>query len=151
MARKECGIVETDETWFLRSYKGQRGGLPRKARKRGGRGAKQGFSREHVPVLVVRDRSGSTSDAIHPKGHPSGDQSRAGIPPGSGCGPLLGRGKERPYRPGGSGDGGGPSGGESEQGDQSHRRRLPYPKCERLPFAAERVNATVPRGGHKIP
>jgi len=66
-ARKERGIVETDETWFLRSYKGQRGGLPRRARKRGGRAAKRGLSREQVPVLVVRDRSGATSDAILPK------------------------------------------------------------------------------------
>ena len=66
-AREENGIVETDETWFLRSYKGQRGGLPRRARKRGGRAAKRGLSREQVPVLVVRDRSGATSDAILPK------------------------------------------------------------------------------------
>ena len=27
-ARRENGIVETDETWFLRSYKGQRGRVP---------------------------------------------------------------------------------------------------------------------------
>jgi transposase-like protein len=66
-ARKESGIVETDETFFLRSYKGQRGGLPRRARKRGGRAAKRGLSREQVPVLVVRDRSGATADAILPK------------------------------------------------------------------------------------
>ena len=66
-ARKESGIVETDETFFLRSYKGQRGGLPRRARKRGGRAAKRGLSREQVPVLVVRDRSGATSEAILPK------------------------------------------------------------------------------------
>ncbi len=66
-ARKESGIVKTDETWFLRSYKGQRGDLPRWARKRGGRAAKRGLSREQVPVLVVRDRSGATSDAILPK------------------------------------------------------------------------------------
>ena len=66
-ARKESGIVETDETFFLRSDKGQRGGLPRRARKRGGRAAKRGLSREQVPVLVVRDRSGATADAILPK------------------------------------------------------------------------------------
>ena len=66
-ARKESGIVETDETWFLRSCKGQRHGLPRRARKRGGRAAKRGLSREQVPVLVVRDRSGATADAILPK------------------------------------------------------------------------------------
>ena len=66
-ARKESGIVETDETFFLRSYKGQRSGLPRRARKRGGRAAKRGLSREQVPVLVVRDRSGVTAEAILPK------------------------------------------------------------------------------------
>ena len=53
-ARKESGIVEADETWFLRSYKGQLGRLPRPAR-------------EQVPVLVVRDHSGTTFDAILPK------------------------------------------------------------------------------------
>ena len=67
-ARKESGIVETDETFFLRSYKGQRGGLPRRARKRGGRrAAKRGLSREQVLGLVIRDRSGATSEAILPK------------------------------------------------------------------------------------
>ena len=48
-ARQESGIVEADETWFLRSYKGQRGGLPRRARKRGGRAQKRGLSREQFP------------------------------------------------------------------------------------------------------
>jgi hypothetical protein len=41
MARNECGIVEADETYFLRSFKGQRP-LPRASRKRGGRAAKRG-------------------------------------------------------------------------------------------------------------
>ena len=63
-ARSKNGIVETDKTWVLKFYKGQRGGLPRRARKRGGRAAKRGLSREQVPVLVVRDRPGATSDAI---------------------------------------------------------------------------------------
>ena len=66
-ARQEGGIVETDETWFPGSDKGQRSGLPRRARKRGGRAQKRGLSREQVPVLVVRDRSGATADAILPK------------------------------------------------------------------------------------
>ena len=67
IARKESGIVETDETWFLRSYNGQRDELPRRPRKRGGRPTKRGLSREQVPVLVVPDRSGATSKAILPK------------------------------------------------------------------------------------
>ncbi len=66
-ARQESGIVEADEAWFLRSYKGQRHNLPRKSRHRGGHASKRGLSSEQVPLLVVRDRSGSTSDAILPK------------------------------------------------------------------------------------
>ena len=64
---ERSGIVETDETWFLRSYNGQRDELPRRPRKRGGRPTKRGLSREQVPVLVVPDRSGATSNAILPK------------------------------------------------------------------------------------
>ena len=60
------GIVEADETYFLRSFKGQRH-LPRCSRKRSGRALKRGLSFEQVPVLTVRDRSGATSDAILPK------------------------------------------------------------------------------------
>jgi transposase-like protein len=58
------GIAETDETFFLRSNKGQRKGLERTPRKRGGKAAKRGLSKELVPVLVARDRSGSTADFI---------------------------------------------------------------------------------------
>jgi transposase-like protein len=57
------GVVEADETYFLRSSKGQcvQG---RKARHRGGSAAKRGLSDEQEPVLVVRDRSGATADFI---------------------------------------------------------------------------------------
>jgi len=65
MARHETGIVEADETYFLESFKGSRH-LPRLPRKRGGRAAKRGLSREQIPVLVVRDRSGATAEAILP-------------------------------------------------------------------------------------
>ena len=65
MDRRETGIAEADETYFLWSFKGQRR-LPRQPRKRGGRAAKRGLSREQVPVLVVRDRSGATAEAILP-------------------------------------------------------------------------------------
>lgn len=58
------GVAETDETYFLHSCKGQRSGLVRKARKRGGKAAKRGLSKEQVPVLVARDRSGATADFI---------------------------------------------------------------------------------------
>src|SRR3954471_16006530 len=50
------GIVEGDETFILESFKGKRSGLPRKARKRGGKSAKCGISAEQIPVLVARDR-----------------------------------------------------------------------------------------------
>lgn len=57
------GVVEADETYFLRSSKGQRV-QARKARRRGGNAAKRGLSEEQEPVLVVRDRSGATADFI---------------------------------------------------------------------------------------
>jgi hypothetical protein len=34
-----AGIVEGDETFILESFKGKRSGMPRKARKRGGKSA----------------------------------------------------------------------------------------------------------------
>jgi len=58
------GIAEADETMFLLSFKGKRGGLDRKARKRGGKAAKRGLSHEQVPVLIARDRAGVTMDCI---------------------------------------------------------------------------------------
>ena len=61
------GIVEGDETFILESLKGKRSGMPRKARKRGGKSAKRGISAEQIPVLVARDRHGATTDAVLPK------------------------------------------------------------------------------------
>jgi transposase-like protein len=58
------GIAEADETVFLLSFKGQRSGLERKARKRGGKAATRGLSHEQVPVLVARDRAGATMDCV---------------------------------------------------------------------------------------
>ncbi len=62
-AQSLAGIAEADETFFLHSRKGQRG-LDRKPRRRGGRAAKRGLSKEQVPVLVARDRSGATANII---------------------------------------------------------------------------------------
>ena len=59
------GVVEADETYFLRSSKGQKV-VGRKSRKRGGKASKRGLSDEQLPVLVVRDRSGATADFILP-------------------------------------------------------------------------------------
>jgi transposase-like protein len=58
------GIVEADETYFLRSFKGHRGwkrGEPpedRPPRYRGSGAVKRGLSTEQVPVLTALDRSG---------------------------------------------------------------------------------------------
>jgi transposase-like protein len=56
-SNKMNGIVEADEMYFLESFKGQHH-LPRAARKRGGKAAKRGTSKEQIPVLVIRDRHG---------------------------------------------------------------------------------------------
>ena len=58
------GIAEADKTMFLLSFKGKRSGLDRKARKRGGKPTRRGFSHEQVPVLIARDRVGVTMDCV---------------------------------------------------------------------------------------
>ena len=62
--RQLNGIVEADETYILESFKGKRAGLPRPAHKRGGMAKTRGLSAEQIPVLVARDRSGATTDAV---------------------------------------------------------------------------------------
>lgn len=61
------GIVEADETFILESFKGRRRDLPRASRKRGGKAGKRGLSAEQIPVIVARDRSGATIDAVLPR------------------------------------------------------------------------------------
>jgi transposase-like protein len=51
------GIVESDETFFLKSDKGKRQ-LPGEGRKRGGSSSKRGISKEQVAVIVTSDRKG---------------------------------------------------------------------------------------------
>ena len=51
---------------ILESFKGKRGKLSRAARKRGGKASKRGLSSEQIPVIVARDRSGATIDAVLP-------------------------------------------------------------------------------------
>ncbi len=58
------GIAEAHEAYFLRSCKGQRRGIGRASRKRGGKAAKRGLSAEQVPVLIARDRMGSTANFV---------------------------------------------------------------------------------------
>jgi transposase-like protein len=62
-AKTVSGIVEADETFFLRSFKGSRT-MSRAPRKRGGPASKRGASDEQVPVLVLRARSGATADDV---------------------------------------------------------------------------------------
>lgn len=61
------GIVEADETFLLESQKGSRK-LDRPARRRGGRAGRRGISRELDCILVARDRSGQTIDAVVGRG-----------------------------------------------------------------------------------
>ncbi len=56
------GIVEADETFFRRSVKGSRRLVGRAPRKRGTKSKKPGTSRDYVPVLIIRDRHGTTTD-----------------------------------------------------------------------------------------
>jgi transposase-like protein len=62
--KKMSGIVEVDETYVLKSQKGGRKVTGRAPRKRGGKARKSGLSDEHAPVLIARDRTGQTTDAV---------------------------------------------------------------------------------------
>ena len=61
------GIVEADEMFLLESQKGSRK-LDRQPRKRGGRAALRGISHHLDCILVARDRSGQTIDAVAGRG-----------------------------------------------------------------------------------
>jgi hypothetical protein len=61
------GIAEADETYLLRSAKGQpaeRLRLGRPPRRRGGTAIRRGLSGEQVPILMVKDRSGSVASRV---------------------------------------------------------------------------------------
>ena len=66
------GIVEVDETFFRRSFKGSRcwrnkeNSPPRPPKSRVMPAQKRGLSDEQVPVLITRDRAGSTRAVILP-------------------------------------------------------------------------------------
>jgi transposase-like protein len=61
------GIVEADEMFLLESQKGARK-LDRPARKRGGAATRRGISSELDCILIARDRSGNTIDAVTGRG-----------------------------------------------------------------------------------
>ncbi len=63
-AQSLVGIAEADETYFLESFKGQKKDMPREPHKRGSKASKRGLSAEQIPVLICRDRTGSTSDFV---------------------------------------------------------------------------------------
>ncbi len=58
-----AGIIEADEMIFLESYKGNQTIHNRPARKRGGLGDKR-CKDDKIPVLIVKDRSGSLTDCV---------------------------------------------------------------------------------------
>jgi transposase-like protein len=66
------GVIEADETFFVRSFKGHRGwvkGRPpetRAARPRAWGATKRGLSGEQVPVLTALDNAGGVYEAILP-------------------------------------------------------------------------------------
>lgn len=57
------GIAEADETFVLRSNKGQAVN-GRQSRRRGGCSRTRGTSDDHVPIVVARDRTGHSTDFI---------------------------------------------------------------------------------------
>jgi len=57
------GIAECDTTYFYRSQKGSRN-LNRKPRKRGGDKVGPGKTKDLVPVITLRDRSGQGADRV---------------------------------------------------------------------------------------
>lgn len=57
------GIIEMDETWFRRSYKGTRP-LGRAPHKRGMPTRQRGTGAEKVPVLIAEDRQGHHFDGV---------------------------------------------------------------------------------------
>lgn len=70
-AKQLHGVAEVDETYVLRSFKGQprrlaelSGRQARRPRRRGGHARKRGLSDEQVPILVLRDRAGQTTDEV---------------------------------------------------------------------------------------
>jgi hypothetical protein len=67
-AHRLSGIAQRDETYVLRSYKGQQRRLlaeaARKPRHHGGKAAKHGLSAEQVPILVLRNHTGQSTDSV---------------------------------------------------------------------------------------
>ena len=80
--RPHClhGIAEADELYVLESQKGARR-LTRPARQRGGHAQLRGISKEHVCILVARDRTGQTLDFVTGRGQLTKAQLHLSLPP----------------------------------------------------------------------
>ena len=61
------GVVESDETYFLYSEKGNKQ-LKRKSRKRGNTASRDGINDEHVAVIVTMDRQGNKAMKVAKRG-----------------------------------------------------------------------------------
>jgi len=97
--RPQClhGIAEADELFILESQKGSRT-LQRPARKRGGRASRRGISRELDCILVARDRSGQTIDAVVGRGALTVPQLERHLLPKLASGVLLVSDAQAAYR-----------------------------------------------------
>ena len=134
------GIVEADETFFLRSAKGSKKLYARAPRKRGTKAKKPGLSTEYVPVLIVRDRHGATRRrAAQSRGRHDQDLSQAG------------RGDRRPARFGRSqglwllrqGNRHRTQGRGRRARTACRRGRLSHPERQRLHEPIERLDASL--------
>ncbi len=93
------GVVEADGRCFRLSFKGQRGDLPRLARRRGKKSKKRGISKEKVRLLTATDRQRGTCLRPACLGRMSVDDLRrlaatpstGGLRPGHGRSPGLRR------------------------------------------------------------
>ena len=87
------GIVEADETYLLRSRKGQRS-MVRPPRRRGGKAKTRGLSKDLAPILFAADpvrRRPVGRDPRDGAGFNAGGGSRGGAPAGRGEGCRAGR------------------------------------------------------------
>ena len=141
------GIAEADETFILRSSKGQRVS-GRKPRRRGGHASTRGTSDDHVPVLVARDRSGGSTDFI--LGRASKREILASLATvlapdavlctdgSSAMATARGRNGHRAPRP-------------EHEHRRARARGLAYPERQCLPLAPQGLAAPLPRRGDQLP
>ena len=146
------GLVEADETYVLESFKGQRkrlAGAQRASRRRGGKALKRGLSREQVPVLVLRARTGQMADFVLP-GAPEKAVVQAVVTRAVAADARAVHRWQRPVgqrRPCGEHRA---SGGQPVQ-RPAGARCLACPKRQRLSESAQAMAAPLQRRGHVLP